>query len=145
MPSYYQHGSDHARVAFCKAALAAAKSDRQKGQEYVLDDTFKKLKSFTPKFEGKVTTITQKLSDRSKEIDERNSALDILATYVRDGFEVTRRQVNRLNLPAHVLHLYGLPLDGTTPYPSSAAEWLTIGKTFVEGAKKVEEKGHPVV
>ena len=38
-----------------------------------------------------------------------------------------------------------LPLDGSTPSPATGSEWLTIAKTFIEGAKKVEEKGFPVV
>lgn len=145
MPDYYKAGSDLSRTAFLKAARGAAKSDKQAGNEYVLGDTFNKLKSFAPDFEEKVTTISQKLSARSKEIEERNSHLGNLSTYIRDGFEVTRRQVNRLKLPAHVLQLYGLPLDGTTPNPTTAAEWLTIAKTFIEGSKKVAEQGFAVV
>jgi len=145
MPDYLKAGSDTARLAFLKDSFAAAKSDKEAGKTYILEETFKNLKSFVPLLEDKVTTISQKLSARSKEIDERNSNMSKLSTFVRDGFEVTRRQVNRLSLPAHVLQLYGLPLDGTTPNPSSASEWLTIAKTFVEGAKKVAEQGYPAV
>ena len=145
MPDYYKPGSDLARAAFLKTAFGAAKSDKEVGTEYILGETFKKLEPFATNFEEKVTKISQKLSSRSKEIDERNSHLGNLSTFVRDGFEVVRRQVNRENLPAHVLQLYGLPLDGTTPQPTTAAEWLTIAKTFVEGTKKVAEQGFQVV
>ncbi len=145
MPNYTSPGNDHGRIAFLNSTVGAGESDKSSGKEYVLEDTFNALRTFAPEFEKKVTTLTQNLSTRSKEIDERNSALDILSTYTRDGFEVARRQVNRLNLPAHVLQLYGLPLDGKTPYPSTPVEWITIAKTFVEGAKKVKEEGFPAV
>ena len=145
MATYHQPGNDTARVVALNSALGAAKSDRQQGKEYVLDETFHKLKSFSKEFEDRVTTISHKLSDRSKEIEERNSSLDLLSTFIRDGYEVARRQVNRLNLPAHVLTMYGLPLDGSNPNPATGSEWITIGKTFVEGAKKVEAEGLPVV
>ncbi len=145
MPNYTSPGNDHGRIAFLNSTLGACETDRSSGNEYVLEDTFNSLKTFAPDFEQKVTTLTQNLSGRSKEIDERNGALDTLSTYIRDGFEVVRRQVNRLNLPAHVLQLYGLPLDGKTPNPSTAVEWITIAKTFVEGAAKVKEAGFPAV
>jgi hypothetical protein len=145
MPTYTQPGSDHARIAFLNSALGAADSDTASGNDYILEDTYKTLQTFAPEYEKKVTTITKNLSARSKEIEERNSALSILSTYTRDGFEVARRQANRHNLPAHVLQLYGLPLDGKTPYPATPAEWITIARTFVEGAKNVKEQGFPVV
>ena len=145
MPNYVPPGNDTARVAFLNNTLGAAKSDISSGNNYVMEETFKKIKQFTPGFEKKVTTVNQNLSSRSKEIEERNSSLDILSVFVRDGFEIARRQVNRLGLPSHVLTLYGLPLDGLTPKPTTAVEWLTIAKTFLEGAGKVEEQGHPVV
>jgi hypothetical protein len=145
MPSYYPPRNDNARAAFLKTALASAKNDYEKGNTYILEDTFNTLKNFAPSFEEKVTTINQKLSNRSKELDEGNSALNALATYMRDVFEAVRRQVNRLNLPSHVITLYGLPLDGTTPNPSTATEWLTIARRFLEGTKEIEEQGFPVV
>ena len=145
MPNFEPPRSDTARVAFLNSAFGAAKSDKLSGKEFILEDSFEFLRSFSPKFEKKVTTLTQNLSERSKEIEERNSSLSLLSTYVRDGFEVARRQVNRLDLPVHVLNNYGLPQDGVTPYPATPVEWLTIAKTFVEGANKVKELGLPTV
>jgi len=145
MPNYIAPGSDHARIAFLKSTLGAAESDQCSGKGFILPETFTTLKAFAPVFEKKVTTISQNLSARSKEIDERNGALDVLSTYTRDGFEVARRQVSRLNLPARVLQLYGLPFDGKTPQPGSPVEWITIAKNFIEGAKKAKADGFPAV
>jgi hypothetical protein len=92
-----------------------------------------------------VTEINQKLSVRSKELEESNTALRVLTTYIHDGFEGTRRMVSRLNLPAQVLNLYGLPLDGTNPNPTTSAEWLTIGQTFIKGARDAVQKGYPAI
>lgn len=145
MATYQDPGNDLAKLAALKAALASAKSDREKGLEYVLDETFGTLKTFVPALEEKVTTIQKKLSARSKEIEERNSACDLLSRFVLDAFEVARRLAVRENMPAHVLQLYGLPLDGTNPQPASAAEWIAVAKTFVEGSKEVEAQGFRVV
>ena len=142
---YQEPGNDLAKLAALKAALSSAKSDRAKSLEYVLEETFGTLKTFVPEFEEKVTTIQKKLSARSKEIEERNSSCDLLSRYTLDGFEVVRRLAHRENMPAHVLQLYGLPLDGTNPQPASAAEWIAVAKTFVEGAKEVEAQGFSVV
>lgn len=145
MPTFVQPSNDTARAAFLNTALGAARSDQTAGNLYVLPDTYEQLQAFAPEFESKVTTINQRLSTRSKELDEGNSALDELTRYVRDGFEVLRRQVVRCNLPAHVLTSHGLPLDGKTPHPSTASEWLTIARTFLDGARKVKAEGFPVI
>lgn len=145
MPNYSQPKSDAARVAFLTTASAAAQNDYAQGNKYILQETFDSLRRFAPQFENRATVINQKLSARSKEIGEGNSALNSLATFVRDGFEVVKRQVSRLNLPAHVLALYGLPLDGTVPKPTTAVEWLAIGRTFVQGGAQAVVQGHPPI
>jgi hypothetical protein len=143
MPRLKLPGNDLGRIAFLNSSLNAAGGDKKSGKTYILDDTHNKLQSLAPAFENKVTNLNQYLASRTKEISERNNALYELSMYTRDGFEVARRQVRRLKLPAQVLQLYGLPLDGKTPNPTRLIEWIVIAKTFVAGAKKAKEKGFP--
>ncbi len=145
MPTYQLPGSDIAKLDTLQATIGAAEADIGSGKNFIPEELFNTIKSFTPGFEEKVTTVSQLLSKRTKEIKERNNTFNKLSTYTRDAFEVARRQVNRLDLPAHTLQSYGLPLDGRTPKPSSETEWITIAKNLIAGAKEIEAKGLPVV
>ena len=145
MPFFRSPTSDNGRLAFLKTTLDAARADAAAGNTYVTSDTVADIAKLVPKYDDRQKKVSVTLSARSKEFEESSTAITTVEMYLRDGFDVLKRMVRRLELPAQVLSLHGLPLDGTIPKPASTVEWLEIAQQFVDGSAKAKEQGYPVV
>ncbi len=133
--------SDTGKVTQIKTGYATGKKDREEGNDYLSEETLSAAERVLGVYENKSISAHQKLSRRSRELDESRTAINTLETFVRDAVSVLQRKVKRENLPPQVFSLYGLPLDGKTPHPGSPAEWITIAGEIVEGDDKAHEQG----
>ena len=142
MPLYHPPTNDNARLAFLQKSAITASSDNTNGNQYISDEILEQVNQLLPDYEVKVNGLNNLLSSRSKEIRERDSAFSLLQLTVRDFWEVLKRRIRRKNLPAEVLTLYELPLNGHIPFPSSNQEWLGITRKVINGDKIAIEKGY---
>ena len=142
MPLYHPPTNDNARLAFLKNSANTTSSDKANGNHYISDKIFEQVNKLLPGYEEKVNGLNNLLSSRSKEIRERDSAISLLQLILRDFWEVLKRRVRRQNLPAEVLTLYQLPLNGHIPSPSSNQEWIGVARSVLNGDKIAVEKGY---
>jgi ElaB/YqjD/DUF883 family membrane-anchored ribosome-binding protein len=145
MPVLTQPSNDLERVAFLQRSVKTGLSDMDAGHNYLSQPTIDEVDALAQSFDEALSKISTDQSDRSREIRQRNEALDLLATYVRDFWEVARRRAHRLNQPAEVFTYYGLPLDGITPKPTRADEWLAMAANVVRGDGEAVAAGYPAM
>ena len=113
MPVIAKPTSDESRLNLITTSISTAKSDATSGKSYLTSETLEKANSVVTELGTKMKEETGKLANRSKEVREKNEALHILETYIRDMWDVVKRRVYRKNQPAEVFNYYQLPLDGT--------------------------------
>lgn len=145
MPVYYAPESHAARIAFLQRAAITGQADITAGRNYVTQTTVDAINTFTPNYGNALSAIPVTSVGRSKEIRERNEAIDTLSTYTRDFWEVLKRRVNRLNEPVEVLQYYGLPQDGTVPRPTTPDEWIQKASICVAGDANAVTAGFPAM
>jgi hypothetical protein len=145
MPKYHAPNSDVQRLAFLQTAHNAGVKDRSSGNNYLSADLLTQISTFLPTYQSAYEKVSAQLSQRTKEVRERNEAVAVLQTYVRDFWEVLRRRVIRLNQPAEVLQFYQLPLDGTNPNLANHGEWLNMGQLIVQGEAAAVAAGYPAM
>ncbi|MCB8982333.1 MAG: hypothetical protein H6659_00750 [Ardenticatenaceae bacterium] len=143
MPAYYKPRNDLARVAFLRQAARTAQLDAAAGDAYLSQSLIDQADAAAQALSAAQLTADSCLSQRSREVEQRNEALQKLAYYVRDFWEVARRRMRRLEQPDAVLTFYGLHLDGATPNPSRAEEWLLIAAHVVQGESQAVAAGYP--
>ncbi|HSO27040.1 MAG TPA: hypothetical protein VLS48_03155 [Anaerolineales bacterium] len=143
MPAYYKPRNDLARVAFLRKAIRTAQLDAAAGYAYLSQDLIDQADAVAQALSAAQLTASSCLSQRSREVEQRNEALQRLAYYVRDFWEVARRRMRRLEQPDAVLTFYGLPLDGAIPNPSRAEDWLLIAAHVVQGDAQAVTAGYP--
>ncbi|MFO7683403.1 MAG: hypothetical protein R6X34_25495 [Chloroflexota bacterium] len=145
MPVLSTPRNDLERVAFLQRSVKTGLSDVAAGHNYLSQPTIDEVDALAQTFDAALSKISTDQSDRSREIRQRNEAVELLATYVRDFWEVTRRRAQRLKQPAEVLTFYGLPLDGTTPKLNSPDEWLATAANVVRGDAEAVAAGYPAM
>ncbi len=119
MPRYQAPYNDEQRLTFLQRTLATGTQDTTTGNTYVKQDTLDAIAAFLTGFEAAVNAVNEQLGARVKETRERAAAIERVSRYVRDLWEGAKRRAHRLDQPAEVLRFYSLPLDGTTPRPTS--------------------------
>ncbi len=137
--------SDNGRTHVLQTALKTAQVDTEKGENYVSKATTKSILAFLPIWEQNLLQVNQYLSIREKEIREKNTAITFLDTVIRDVWEVQKRRVNRLNLPAEVLTYYQLPLSGIVPKSSKEKDLLATAANIITGDAKAVEAGYSAI
>ncbi|MCA9975465.1 MAG: hypothetical protein KC413_06930 [Anaerolineales bacterium] len=145
MPVYTAPRNDVDRVAFLLRAASTGQTDVDAGTPYLSQETITEVSALAASFDKSLSDISTEQSARSREVRQRNEAIELLATYVRDFWEVARRRAHRLGQPAEVLTFYGLPLDGTSPNPTRTDEWLTIAANVVRGDAEAALAGYPAM
>src|SRR6056297_3442642 len=124
MPDYLPPRNDLARVGFLRRASVTAKQDHKLGNHYMSNTLVQEIDAFILPFEKRINTISSYKSQRSKEIMESTETMETLMIYVRDMWNGLKRRVRRLNQPAQVLTLYGLPMNGHVPNPTNKEIWF---------------------
>ncbi|MCA9979514.1 MAG: hypothetical protein KDD89_01725 [Anaerolineales bacterium] len=142
MPTYNKANNDVERAAFLRRAANTGTADIAAGTPYLGQATVDEVTALAATYETALSALSTNQSGRSREIRQRQEAIETLATYVRDFWEVARRRARRLGQPAEVLTFYGLPLDGMSPNPSTADEWLTWAGTVVQGDAEAVTAGY---
>ncbi len=143
MPRFEPPSNDAQRLTFLKRAAATGTDDLAAGNAYVSQGTLDAVNAFLPDFAAAVNALSDKLGARTKEIHERAAALEQLKFCTRDLWEVLKRRARRQGQPAVVLQFYQLPLDGTTPKPTTREEWLTLAGRVVQGDADAVAAGFP--
>lgn len=142
MPVLIYPLSDQARLVFIDRAIDTAKKDKANNHHYLTDETLASAEAVIPGFRTAQNVVTTKLSERSLELDQKNTALNRLETHIRDAWEIIKRRVHRLNEPAQVLTYYQLPLSGSVPKPSNNEAWLDIAQKVIAGDAEAVAKGY---
>ena len=142
MPYRLNPTSHQARAILLNRAIKTAADDLAAGDAYVPQAWIDAATPFLTTYQPKVDVIAEQTGARSREISERDEAITRLAMFVRHGWSALKNRVERLNEPASVLMLYGLPADGLLPRNVSPDEWLNYGRLFVRGDTKAVAQGY---
>lgn len=137
--------SDNGRSHVLRTTANTAQNDAAKGEAYLSTETLNSVIAFIPNWEQKLLQVNQYLSQREKEIREKNVALDFLDTVVRDVWEVEKRRVKRLALPAEVLTYYQLPLSGLIPKMSKEQDLFAIASKILTGDAEAVIAGYDTI
>ena len=143
MPYFVPPSSDADRLTFLTHAVTNSQNKRIATESQLSLETETELAAFVTQFESAFDVITSTQSARIRETRQRREALDALATYVRDFWEVLRRRARRLGEPSEVHTYYRLPLDGTTLKPNMQTAWLGIAADVVKGDAEAVADGYP--
>jgi hypothetical protein len=145
MAEYAKPESHANRLIFLTRAAATGQADITAGRNYVTQATIDAVNARLVPYRLTLNTIPPASAGRSKEIRERNEAIEVVATYVRDLWDVLKRRVKRLGQPPEVLQYYGLPLDGIVPRPITADEWLLAANGCIGGDAAAVTAGYPAM
>lgn len=137
--------NDNARSQFMKKCLHAASTTNgnEAYQSMIPQDILDKGKVLLPEFDQKLSVVSSLLSQRSKEVSEKQESLGGLCMWLRDFWEVLRRRTVRLDHPAQVLTHYQLPLNGITPVLTREKDMLEIAQRVVDGETTAVAAGYP--
>nr|WP_319400010.1 hypothetical protein [uncultured Carboxylicivirga sp.] len=147
MPEIQFPQSDNARSQFLKKCIntLAANSVEKATLVMVPPEVIDKANVLLPQFDQKLSVVNSLLSQRSKEVSEKQVSLDALNVWLRDFWEVLRRRTSRLNHSAQVLTHYYLPLSGATPELSKQKDMLDIAQRVVDGDATAVLAGYPAM
>lgn len=141
MPYFRSPRSDADRLDFMRKVLNASAQDSDAGHLYVSAETRTAVAALTPQMQAAFDAVATHSASRSQEIEERNEAYARLEMYTRDAFEMLRRQVRRLGLPAQIFQHVGLNLDGGSPLPPTPGAWVTIARALIAGEENAVAAG----
>lgn len=142
MPLLVKPTNDAGRVGFLDSSAKTGTSDVSKGKQYLSDETLRIAKDLASEYSSLLNAEAGKLATRSKEVREKNAAIVMLETCIRDMWELIKRRVFRKNEPAEVFTYYQLPLDGTVPRAILEKEIFTLAERIIAGDKKAVEAGY---
>ena len=145
MPYLEYPKSDLKRNDFLNRCANAAAKDEDLGVVYLPESVVTKLNEIKPNFNKLFENVKNSLSDKEKEIREKNQSIDKLHDFTRDFWSVAKRRAIRLDQPAEVLTKYGLPLSGDTPKLKNEGEILAAAKFIVKGDASLVENGFPAM
>lgn len=131
--------SDNGRKHVLETTVSTAEKS---GDNYVSPETVQKIITFLTVWLEKLLQLNKYLSEREKEIREKNDALDFLDMIMRDVWEVVKRRVRRQKLPAEVLTYYGLPLSGIVPKIGKEKDLLATAANMIKGDEEAIAAGY---
>ncbi len=134
--------SDNYRLSFITKTVATYEKDSVHNLNYISQETIDRVKLITPEFETQINSVKSNLTNRSKQVDEKNSAVNLLQIYIRDMWSSVRRKVVRENLPAQLLMNYSINLDGSIKKNLTGGTILTVAAQMIEGDKKAVADGY---
>jgi len=142
MPSINYPKSDTKRIEFVRHCLGTAKKDIEMSLLYLPQELIDQLETTQTRFESSYQKLDSKLSDRQKQVREKNEAMTLLEQCVRDFFEVFKRRTYRLKHPSEVLRFYGVTLSGDLPDISNDTSLLIAAGNIVNGDAKAVVAGY---
>jgi hypothetical protein len=137
--------NDNARSQFLKKNISATTTEEENNETpgLIPAELVDRGKLLFPVFDQKLSKINSLLSQRSREVSEKQKALTELNMWTRDFWEVLRRRTVRLDHPVQVLTHYQLPLNGITPKLSKEKDMLEIAQRVVDGEATAVAEGYP--
>ncbi|MCT4647069.1 MAG: hypothetical protein N4A74_18925 [Carboxylicivirga sp.] len=127
------------RLVFLKKAVNTA--NNEDSEKLISDKTILQATNVITPLETNLGDLASKKSEAQKEIREKNTAISILQTYVRDIWEGMRRRVYRERLPLDVFPYYQLPKSGTSPKLASEGQWKETAALIIKGEASAIEHG----
>ncbi len=128
------------RLVFLKKAVSTASNERS--EKLISDKTIEQANAVISPLEANLGDLAIKKSEAQKEVREKNNAMGVLQTYVRDIWEGIRRRVYREHLPLDVFPYYQLPKSGTSPKLASDGQWLEIAALMIKGEASAIASGY---
>ncbi len=119
MAQFIPPTSHDSRYILLKRAAVTGQADINTGRLYLPQTKVDDINAFLPGYKAKIAVISSTKSGRSKEVRERNEAIEPMVVTLRDLWEVVKRRANRKKEPAEVLMHYQLTLDGIIPKPTT--------------------------
>ncbi len=130
------------RLVFLKNAVNAAKSTEGIDQAYLRGETIARAEALSVDLEDKLGHLGKFSSESHKEVREKNEAINLLKTYVRDLWEVVKRRVYRENLPLDVFAYYQLPKSGNKPELNSDGQSIELATLIIKGDADAVSAGY---
>lgn len=143
MPVTIYPRNDEKRLTSGQSALNSNTNDAEKGKRYLMPQTANRLSAAVMKFEELIKTSETFISDRMKEVREKNDALTTLDMYIRHSWHSVKMRVERNGEPLEILKNYGLPLSGLLPNNSISPELTVTADKILTGNTKSVESGYP--
>jgi len=142
MARYEAPQNDNARLALLSRAVITHEQEISMGKRYISTETIQAANTLIPVYEENINAKSIYLGKRSERIKAKNDSLILLECYVRDFWEVAKRQISRLNMPPQLYHYYHLNLNGKVPKPTARREWLAIAAKLIDGDTRVAAQGY---
>jgi len=145
MPYLEYPKSDLKRNDFLNQCSNTTEKDKELGVIYLPELVVSELLRLKPEFNLLFEKLKTSLSDKEKEVREKNQSVDILHVYVRDFWVVAKRRAIRLDQPAEVFTKLGLPLSGDIPNLNNEKEILAAATHIVKGDASLVANSYPAM
>ncbi|WP_421919462.1 hypothetical protein [Marinifilum sp.] len=145
MPFLEYPSSDAFRLEFLEACTGMAESDIAKGKNYLPENIVVNLKSTLTDFKSVYLKGSSLLTERHREVREKNESMDRVERYVRDFYEVLKRRTYRLEHKADIFGLYNISFNGDIPDIKTERKLLNAAEHIISGEAKAVEKGFPAM
>jgi len=142
MPAVDYPRSDLQRHALLRACSETGKKQADMQVNYLSADMLAAVDAFLTMYTPLITVVEQALGARSKEIGEKQAALVRLEMVMRDFWEVLKRRTYRRDDPVAIFEIYGLPLDGTVPNPTTEEDWLALAEKLIASDARAVAAGY---
>lgn len=129
--------------AFLKKSISTANNVPEGGKTLIAPETIQKATGLSAKFETRMGDIGGLKSQMQKETREKNEAMSVLQTYMRDIWSGKRRHIYRENLPREVFAYYQLPQSGNSPELTQEGQWIETASLMIEGEKGAIAADYP--
>jgi hypothetical protein len=129
--------------AFLKKSISTANKVPEGDKILIAPETILQATGLSAQFETQMGDIGTFSSQMQKEIREKNSAMSVLQTYMRDIWAGKRRHIYRENLPLEVFAFYQLPQSGNSPVLTQEGQWIETATLMIEGEKGAIAAGYP--
>lgn len=130
-------------VAFLKKTVSTAENLPEGEKKLVTPESLQKASALISQFDSGLGNLGTFSSQMQKETREKNTAMSILQTYMRDIWAGKRRHVYRENLPHEVFAYYQLPQSGNSRELSQEGQWIETAALMIEGEKSAVAAGYP--
>ena len=130
-------------LAFLKQSISTTGRVPKGGESLISPATLKKAAGLSAQLKTGLGSSGSLDSQMQKETREKNTAMSVIQTYMRDIWEGKRRHIYRENLPLEVFAYYQLPRSGNSPYFSQEGQWIETAAMMIEGEKGAIAAGYP--
>ncbi len=131
--------------AFLKKSISTANNVPEGGKILIAPETIQKATGLSAQFKTRMGDIGGFNSQMQKETREKNEAMSVLQTYMRDIWNGKRRHIYRENLPREVFAYYQLPRSGNSPELTQEGQWIETASLMIEGEKGAVAAGYPPI